>query len=198
MKQTAIRHHANVAAMVAFAVLLLGAAAAEAAPGKLCSVTRTWVEKRCDKGGRIATPERCTKWLGWLADHCAPSKPDVSDVGTTRGTAGDARPDHGKGSSADKRVDRNTAHASAYVKRSKLKDDKRYMVTRHGPPRQRKHTRKVRSRVIYVNVDRPQPCCEPLVYYRSTPYRDQVFPTDYVLRPGKEAAFFRALEANRR
>lgn len=182
MRQSAIRHRVGAAAV---ALTAIGwASAAGAAPGKLCGVTRGWVERHCDKAGRLATPERCTKWRGWLDDRCPTDKPSVSDTDTNRNKVGDERPD------------RSTAAVDANPYRSKVKDNR---TTRYDPPRHRKHAHKVRARVVYVYVERPRPCCysEPLVYYRTTPYKDQVFFTDYVLRPGKEAAFFRAQEAGR-
>ena len=189
MRQLAIRHHAGAAA-AAFAALFWASAAA-AAPGKLCSVTRGWVERHCDKAGRLATPERCTKWRGWLDDRCPTDKPSVSDAGANRS----------KAAVSDERVKRSKAAVLERVDRSKVRDDKNYDAAGYSPPRHRKHAHKVRTRVVYVYVERPpRRCChsDPVLYYRTSPYRDQVFLTDYVLRPGKEAAFFRAYEANLR
>lgn len=187
MRQSAIGRRAGAAA-AAF-VALFWASAAGAAPGKLCSVTRGWVERHCDKAGRLATPERCTKWRGWLDDRCPTNKPDVSDTGANRSKAG------------DERTNRSKAAVYERVDRSKVRDDRDYDAARYSPPRHHKHAHKVRTRVVYVYVERPpRRCCysDPVLYYRATPYKDQVFFTDYVLRPGKEAAFFRAYEANLR
>ena len=202
---------------------IVWASAAGAAPGKLCSVTRAWVERHCDKAGRLATPERCTKWRGWLGDRCPADMPSVSDTGTNRSKVGEERPDRSKAAELDKRVDRNKAGdgratrgetavsgvsdqrskaavADANPYRRKVKDIRDHDAAKYNLSRHRKHTHKIRTRVVYVYVERPpRRCCysEPVLYYRTTPYRDQVFFTDYVLRPGNEAAFFRAQEDGR-
>src|ERR1700694_580606 len=107
MRQSAIGRRAGAAAAALAAIVW--ASAAGAAPGKLCSVTRGWVERHCDKAGRLATPERCTKWRGWLGDRCPTDKPSVSDTGTSRSKVGDERPDRSKAAVSDKRVDRSKA-----------------------------------------------------------------------------------------
>ena len=208
---------AATAALIAIAC----ASPAASAPGKLCSVTRGWVERHCDKAGRLATPERCTKWRGWLDDRCPADKP--SDTGVNRSKAGDESADLSKAANSDKRVDRSNAGdrpatrseaalssmsekrskaavADANPYRRKVKDSRDNRAAKYHQPRHLKHARKVRERVVYIYVERPpRRCCysEPVLYYRTTPYRDQVFFTDYVLRPGREAAFYSAQEAGR-
>jgi hypothetical protein len=201
MTQSAIWYHAG--ATVAALTAIIWASASEAAPGKLCNATRSWVERHCDKGGRLATTERCTKWLGWLNDRCPADKPTASDTGPNRGNAAvpDERANPSKPDASKERVDHskvgderaNRSKAAVYKRRSKVRDDKNYGAARYSPPPHRKHVNKVRTRIIYVYVQRPSHrCCHSDLYYRTTPYRDQVFMTDFVLRPGKEAAFYQA------
>jgi len=144
--------------------------AAVAAPGggKLCSLARSWVEGHCD--GAKASRVATPARCARARDWLDAHCPNKADVSDAR----------------------------AY--RSKAKDYGDNNAARYAPPRHRKHAHKVRTRGVYVDVGRPHPCCYsvPLTYYRTTPYKDQVFSTDFVLRPGKEAAFFRAAEASMR
>jgi hypothetical protein len=222
VRQSAIRHCVG-AGSVAFAALIWGPAAAAAPGEKLCRVTRAWLEKHCDKAGRLATPERCTMWRGLLDDRCATDQPTMRNVDNNRTQGADKQPDRNKAPVLDKHVERSnegdgrangseTASSAAREnERSKavavdansyrkVKNSRTRQVARSVPPPHPKQAHKVGSHVVYVYVHRPRPCCysEPLIYYRTTPYRDEVFFTDYALRPGGEAAFFRALEANQR
>lgn len=181
MRGSAIRHLAGAAAATFAALVWASAAAAAPGGGKLCSLARGWVESRCDgaKASRLATPARCAKARDWLDAHCAnPNKAAASDERAYRNKA-------------------DVSDARAYGSKAKVNRD--YKAAKYAPPRRHhKHARKVRTRVVYVYVERPRPCCysAPLTYYRTTRYKDQVFFTDFVLRPGKEAAFFRAQDAN--
>ena len=180
---------------------LLWASATEAASGKLCGVTRGWVESNCDKAGRLATPERCAKWRGWLDARWLADKSRVSDTGDHR-TKADAVEEriNRKADVSKERANLKADVSGERVNRSKVTGNKEYRAARYGPSRHRKHAHKVRTRIVYVYAERPpRRCCEadPVLYYRTSPYKDQVFPTDYVLRPGKEAAFLRAYEAAR-
>jgi hypothetical protein len=149
-------------------------------------------------------------WRGWLDDRCATDKPSASDTGTNRSkaageqsepnkvpepekrathsNAGDARANRSETALAMRENKRGkTAAAETNPYRRKLRDDGTQRAARYAPPRHRKHAYKVRTRVDYVYADRPWSCCysEPVVYYRTPTYRDQVFLTDHILRPGR-------------
>ena len=226
MKQ--YRHHAGGVA-VALTVFLWASAAA-AAPGKLCSVTRAWVERHCDKAGRLATPERCTKWRGWLDDRCPTEKPSASDTGTDRSKVGDDRADRSKAAvpvdrsnAGDGRAKRSeTALSAGREKRGGLLRQNVSLaarpVCRPSVPEARPVTTRttwlrgtMRRGIASARIKSARASSmsssnghraaaaprSPVLYYRTTPYRDQVFVTDHVLRRGKEAAFFRSYEAAR-
>ena len=176
MRRSAFRQRL---AALAVGVIAIGwtSAADAAAGGKLCGLARGWVEGHCDgaKVSRVATPARCTKARDWLDAHC-------SKAG--KAAAEPAEPAYrGSAAVAQERVNRSKA--------------KPYDEPRHASRQHRKHAHKTRTRVVYV--ERPGPCCysRPVVYYRTTPYRDVVFNSDFVPKPGWEWAFYKAQEANR-
>ena len=169
MRQSTPRRRFGVAA--AAAVAIVWASAAVAAPGgeKHCGMARGWVQDHCGNTAKVATSRKGTP------TRCARALAWVDEHCSAR-------------------ADASAKHAY----RSKARDYRDYDAARYAAPRHRKHAHKVRTRVVYVYVERPRRCCYsvPLTYYRTTPYKDQVFATDFILRPGKEAAFFRAYEAN--
>ncbi len=174
MRRSASRH--RLAALAAGVLAIVWALPAAAAPGgKLCGLARGWVEGHCDgaKASRVATPARCARARDWLDAHCP--KPN------TAAQSGESAYRSGAAVSGE-RVDRSKA--------------KPYDEARHAS-RHRKHAHKSRPRV--VSVERPGACCysRPVTYYRATPYRDTVFNSDFVPRPGWEWAFYKAQEANR-
>jgi hypothetical protein len=181
MRGSAIRHLAGAAAATVAALVWAPAAVAAPGGGKLCNLARGWVESRCDgtKASRVATPARCARARDWLDAHC---------------------PSSSKSAVSDERADRNKADMSvARAYGSKAKGSEDYKAAKYAAPRRHhKHARKGRTRVVHVYVERPRRCCysAPVTYYRTTPYKDQVFFTDFDLRPGTEAAFFRAQDAN--
>jgi hypothetical protein len=168
MRQSTSRHRLGAVAAAVVAIVWASAAVAAPGGGKLCSLARSWVEGHCD-GAKASRVATPAR--------CARAR-DWLDAHCSVRAAGSAeRTDPGK-----------------------ARDDRGYKAVRYAPPRRHKHAHKVRTRGVYVYVERPHPCCYsvPLTYYRTTPYKDQVFLTDFVLRPGKEAAFFRAAEASMR
>jgi hypothetical protein len=187
MRQSAFRHLVGAAVAAAAAIAWTSSAVAAPGGGRLCNAARAWMEGHCDgsKASRVATPERCAKARGWLDAHCSGGKAEVQVERTYRNKEDvvEERAYRGKVEVTDER---------AY--RSKVMDDRDYK-----PARPHKHANKARKRVVYVHVERSRACCysEPMVYYRTSPYRDQVFVTDHVLSPGKEAPFFRALESSK-
>ena len=168
MGQSAYRYRFVAAATAVVAVLWASAAAAAPGSGKLCSLARSWVEGRCD-GAKASRVATPAR--------CAKARAWLDDHCSVKAAGSAERTDPGK-----------------------ARDDRGYKAVRYAPPRRHKHAHKVRTRGVHVDVERPHPCCYsvPLTYYRTTPYKDQVFLTDFVLRPGKEAAFFRAAEAGMR
>lgn len=174
MRRSVSRH--GLPALAAGVIAIFWASAAAAAPGKLCSIARGWVEGHCDGGkvSRVATPARCARARDWLDAHC---------------------PSANKAAELSERAYRSTADVpEARVSRGKAKEyDEARQASRH-----RKHARNSRARV-HAYVERPRSCCysEPQVHYRTTPYRDVVFNSDFVPRPGWEWAFYKAQEANR-
>jgi hypothetical protein len=196
---------------------IVWASAAMSAPGsgKLCSLARDWVEGHCDgaKASRVATPARCARARDWLDAHCPSTKGQKPEDRVYRSGSNedaspskdkeervyrsDARGDASPGKPAAERVYRSEARNDSDAAR-KVREDREHKAARYEPAPRRKHANKKRERV-YVYAERPRSCCySETVYYRTTPYRDQVFVTDHILRPGKEAAFFRAHEANMR
>jgi hypothetical protein len=185
--------------LAAAAAGIMWATMALAAPGsgKLCSLARDWVEGHCDgaKASRLATPARCARARDWLDSHCPNSKAQTSGEPAHRS---DVKADPTPGKAREERVYRSEAKDETYAR--KAWENRESRAAGYEPAPRRKHADRSRKRVVTVYVERPRSCCrsERTVYYRTTPYRDQVFVTDHVLRPGKEAAFFRAHEANMR
>ena len=105
-------------------------------------------------------------------EHPARSKATESDKPVDRNKAGDGRATRSETTLAGARDQRSKAAvADANPYRRKAKDAAKYN------PRHRTHARKVRNPVVYAYVERPpRRCCysEPVLYYRTTPYRDQV------------------------
>jgi hypothetical protein len=170
-----------------------------AAPGsgKLCGLARDWVEGHCNgaKASRLATPARCARAHDWLDSHCPNNKAQTPGEPAYRS---DAKVDTAPGKAREERVYRSEAKDETHARRAR--EDREYKAAGHESAPRREHAGRSRKRVVAVYVERPRWCChsERKVYYRTTPFRDQVFVTDHVLRPGKEAAFYRAHEASLR
>jgi hypothetical protein len=177
------------AALAAGLVTAVWASAAAAAPGgKLCGLARGWVEGHCDgaKVSRVATPARCTRAREWLDSHCPKA-----------GKAAEPSENPYRSSAAVAEERASRGKAKRYDETKRYDDAKRYDETKHASRQSRKHAHKARTRVVYV--ERPGPCCysRPVIYYQAPRYRDTVFNSDFVPRPGWEWAFYKAQEANR-
>ena len=131
-----------------------------------------------------ASEKHCGMARGWVEDHCSAAAKVATRREGTPARCGRARA---------WLVDHCWAKADFSVKETRR--GKSRLASRY----ERKHKRAHKSHGrVYVYVERG--CCRgaPLTVYRTTPYRDNVFPTDFVPRPGWEWQFFSAYERNLR
>jgi len=159
MRPSTSRHLAGAAAAALAAILWASAAAA--APAKLCSLARGWVDSHCGgaKPSRLATPARCERARAWLDKHCAATAAASAERADT-----------------------------AKAKDDKAYKADRYASP---PPRHHKHAHKAHTRVYASEERPRRCCQPtPAVYYRQPRYKDVVFPVEFVPKPGWERAFY--------
>jgi len=169
MRASISRHLAGAAAAALAA--MAWTSIATAAPGRLCSLARGWVEGHCEggKSGRLATPARCEKARTWLDKHC----PATAAASAERAETAKVKEER--------------------VKEARAKDEKVYKADRFAPPHERHHKQANKAHTrVYVYEERPRECCRPTlaVYYRQPRYKDVVFPVEFVPKRGWEKALY--------